>query len=494
MLDLLANFTPFSDQNQSPRNMYQCQMGKQTMGTPVHSFPYRADNKLYKIHTGQAPIVHSKLFKNFLMDEYPNGSNAILAVISYTGYDMEDSVIINRASFERGFGHGSVYKTINIDLKDIMSDETVERYQFANHRPPSKRKQGEEPNKLLYNNLSNDGFPYVGSWVQSGDPIYCIIDSLTGNDKVGRHKEKEAACIQAVKLFGSRNNNDVVEKASITLRFNRNPVIGDKFSSRHGQKGVVSMFWPQEDMPFTESGIYPDIIINPHAFPSRMTIGMLVESMAAKAGALLGTFQDGTPFQFHESGSQLAIDYFGEQLQAAGYSYYGSEPIYSGSSGCLMEADLYIGVVYYQRLRHMVLDKFQSRSLGPLNAITRQPVKGRKRGGGIRLGEMERDSLLSHGISFCLRDRLLHCSDAFLAHICIRCGDLVSTTTEPITSVTEGKETPLRTFCRNPKCKESQYINENQDSPSIEPIILPYIYWYLTNELQAMHISLTLKF
>ena len=172
----------------------------------------------------------------------------------------------------------------------------------------------------------------------------------------------------------------------------------------------------------------PDVIINPHAFPSRMTMGMLLESMAGKSGALQGKFQDATPFSFDEDNT--AVDYFGKQLAAQGYSYYGSEPLYSGVSGTVMHADIYLGVVYYQRLRHMVSDKSQVRAIGPVNSLTRQPIKGRKRHGGIRLGEMERDALLAHGSSFLLLDRLFNCSDKHVAYVCTnpKCGSLLAPT------------------------------------------------------------------
>lgn len=257
--------------------------------------------------------------------------------------------------------------------------------------------------------------------------------------------------------------------------------------------------WPHEDMPFSESGISPDIIINPHAFPSRMTIGMLVESMAGKSGSLHGTFQDATPFSFHESGDKVSVDYFGEQLQAAGYNYYGSEALYSGVSGCVMQADLFIGVVYYQRLRHMVSDKYQVRATGPVNELTRQPIKGRKKGGGIRLGEMERDSLLSHGTAFLLQDRLLNCSDRHVAYACCRCGDLLMSTTERCTvqttgqSVNEAVNKPkLRLFCRTPSCIKATKREDGNDE-AVEPIVLPYVYRYLVNELAGMNIKMKLE-
>mmetsp|Transcript_1430 Transcript_1430/g.1921 ORF Transcript_1430/g.1921 Transcript_1430/m.1921 type:complete len:1240 (+) Transcript_1430:30-3749(+) len=491
MLSLIASLTPFSDYNQSPRNMYQCQMGKQTMGTPAHSLPFRTDNKLYRLQNPQAPVVQTSRHGEFKMDEYPNGTNAVVAVLSYTGFDMEDAMILNKGSFERGFGHASVYKTVQVDL---AAEAKMASSSTKNEHAPSMKF-----GNASYQNLGNDGFPEIGTYVEKGDPIYCVVDEVSGRDRVTRHKERERAYIQHIRLLGSENGKIAENKASITMRFNRNPVIGDKFSSRHGQKGVLSILWPQEDMPFSESGITPDVIINPHAFPSRMTIGMLIESMAGKSGALHGLFQDATPFSFHESGDKLAVDYFGEQLQMAGYNYYGSEPLYSGVSGCLMQADLYIGVVFYQRLRHMVSDKYQVRATGPVNQLTRQPIKGRKKGGGIRLGEMERDSLLSHGTAFLLHDRLLNCSDKHVAYACNRCGDLLSPTTERNTVLSTGQgpkdslhRARLRLFCRNAKCRDA-VKQEGGNDEAVEPIILPYIYRYLVNEMAAMNVKMTLE-
>lgn len=225
-------------------------------------------------------------------------------------------------------------------------------------------------------------------------------------------------------------------------------------------------------MPFTESGMTPDVIINPHAFPSRMTIGMFVESMAGKAGALHGICQDATPFQFNEN--ETAIDFFGHQLKEAGFNYYGNEPMYSGICGRELHADIYIGVVYYQRLRHMVSDKYQVRTTGPVDPITHQPVKGRKRAGGIRFGEMERDSLLAHGVSFCLQDRLMNCSDYSTAYVCKLCGSILS----PVIANENGKH---RVICRT--CETSQGVVD---------VAVPYVFRYMATELMAMNIRLRL--
>ena len=302
LLSLIASLTPYSDYNQSPRNMYQCQMSKQTMGTPFHSIPYRTDNKFYKIQNPQAPIVQTSRHSEYKIDNYPNGTNAVVAVLSYTGFDMEDSVIINKSSYERGFKHASVYKTIAVDLKEqnkLANKPGADppKLRFGNRARKSRRQSEsgeEEEDGKHFSNLGIDGFPEVGTWVNEGDKLCAMVDENTGNVEGIKHKEKEKACIQAVRLLGETGSafgEKGDDKISMTLRFPRNPVIGDKFASRHGQKGVLSILWPQVDMPFSESGISPDIIINPHAFPSRMTIGMLIESMAAKAGALHGKYQ-----------------------------------------------------------------------------------------------------------------------------------------------------------------------------------------------------------
>ncbi|GMI24739.1 hypothetical protein TeGR_g9753 [Tetraparma gracilis] len=493
MLSLIASMTPFSDYNQSPRNMYQCQMGKQTMGTPAHALPHRTDNKMYRIQNPQAPIVQTQRHGEYNMDDYPNGCNAVVAVLSYTGFDMEDAMILNKSSYERGFGHASVYKTKTVDLKEEASHSGGGKFRFSNVKKPKPDADGDGENELIADTIGVDGLPQVGQWVSEGDPLYTYVDDLTGKEKIGRHKEMEKACVQHVRLLGpepgaGKGKDEGLERLSVTLRIPRNPVIGDKFSSRHGQKGVMSILWPSVDMPFSESGISPDIIINPHAFPSRMTIGMLIESMAGKSGALHGKFQDATPFQFHENGDKLAVDHFGEQLQEAGYSYYGSEPLYSGVSGQCMHADLYIGVVLYQRLRHMVSDKYQVRATGAVNQLTRQPIKGRKKGGGIRLGEMERDALLSHGTAFLLHDRLMNCSDKHIGYCCGRCGGVLSPQTKRETTLSAGTSSSrmkLVMTCIEVGCRDLPEM--------VEPVALPYVFKYLSFELAGMGIKMQVE-
>ncbi|CAK7238968.1 MAG: DNA-directed RNA polymerase I subunit RPA2 [Sporothrix thermara] len=450
MLSILANMTPFSDFNQSPRNMYQCQMGKQTMGTPGTAIRYRTDNKTYRIQTGQTPVVRAPLHNAYGFDNFPNGANAVVAVISYTGYDMDDAMIINKSALERGFGYGSIYKTKKITLKDDSRTRTAKHvtkmFGFAPNAFVSGQARGM---------LDDDGLPYVGLKIKEGDAL-CAWHTVSadysgalvnrdGQTHYEKYKDSEEAYVEEVRIIGNENGNEPNQTISIKLRVPRVPLIGDKFSSRHGQKGVLSQKWPSIDMPFSESGIQPDVIINPHAFPSRMTIGMFVESLAGKAGALHGLAQDCTPFQFDEENT--AGDYFGHQLMKAGFNYHGNEPMYSGITGEELAADIYVGVVYYQRLRHMVNDKYQVRTTGPVVPTTGQPIKGRKRGGGIRVGEMERDALLAHGTAFLLQDRLLNCSDYSRTWICRTCGSFLSV--QPTVSPFVGKRKAINTVrCR----------------------------------------------
>ncbi|KAG5339166.1 hypothetical protein C0989_005293 [Termitomyces sp. Mn162] len=528
-LSILANLTPFSDFNQSPRNIYQCQMGKQTMGTPSTALRHRTDNKLYRLQSGQSPVVRPALHNTYAMDAFPNGTNAIVAVISYTGYDMEDAMILNKSAHERGFAYGTVYKSQIIDLKDVKGAVKSSSAPTLHFGIGKDIKLSGDRIHPCVETIDLDGLPYIGAIVGPGEPLVAYIDDNRNRTQFVKYKGDETAHIDQVRLIGNDTGDSELQKVQITLRITRSPVIGDKFSSRHGQKGVCSQKWPAIDMPFSESGMQPDVIINPHAFPSRMTIGMLVESMAGKAGAMHGLAQDATPFKFSEK--DTAIDYFGEQLLAAGYNYYGNEPMYSGITGKEFAADIYLGVVYYQRLRHMVLDKFQVRTTGPVDPVTRQPVKGRKRAGGIRFGEMERDALIAHGTSFLLQDRLMNCSDYSTAWVCRTCGSLISLGYEDISlgEVSIGESSSIKAsgpggeYCRSCRAaaaeeeeKERQTLETGQHLqrpkadvhiaiPSqhvlgraskggdLDVVAVPYVFRYLCAELASMGIAVSLE-
>jgi DNA-directed RNA polymerase I subunit RPA2 len=305
MLSAIASCTPWSDYNQSPRNMYQCQMGKQTMGMPMHSFCYRPDTKLYRLHTPQRPIALTAAYDQLHVDEYPLGTNAVVAVLAYTGYDMEDAMIVNKGSMERGLMHATLYKTEVVSVP-VGSEEVFGR-RNTDHRTGNRKAAAAAAaaEKLAPDAaIDADGAPRPGSIIEPGSAVASVVHRATGRARLQKVKGADRAVVDRVSLMqapGQRGKKET--KMAVTLRYDRNPIIGDKFSSRHGQKGVLSFLWPEEDLPYVErTGVRPDILINPHAFPSRMTIGMLVESMASKAGALDGNFIDASPFQAARDG------------------------------------------------------------------------------------------------------------------------------------------------------------------------------------------------
>uniref|UniRef100_A0A8R1DTA8 DNA-directed RNA polymerase subunit beta n=1 Tax=Caenorhabditis japonica TaxID=281687 RepID=A0A8R1DTA8_CAEJA len=475
LFSFAGNLIPFPDHNQSPRNVYQCQMGKQTMGTAVHAWHSRADNKMYKLQFPQQPLLKLEAYEKYEMDEYPLGTNACVAVISYTGYDMEDAMTINKASYQRGFAHGTVIKVERINLVTDTERKTI----F--HKSPSEE----------INTVGSDGLPIPGRRYFMDEVYYVTFNMETGAFKTHKFHYAEPAYCGFVRIVQQGDGDAGAKHALIQWRIERNPIIGDKFASRHGQKGINSFLWPVESLPFSETGMVPDIIFNPHGFPSRMTIGMMIESMAGKAAATHGESYDASPFVFNEENT--AINHFGELLTKAGYNYYGNETFYSGVDGRQMEMQIFFGIVYYQRLRHMIADKFQVRATGPIDPITHQPVKGRKKGGGIRFGEMERDAIIAHGTSFVLQDRLLNCSDRDLAYACRRCGSLLSV----LMSSRAGSHL-LKKKKNNLDDNEPIDYTETQrcrtcfQDDQVYLLQVPRVFRYLTAELAAMNVKIKL--
>ena len=482
VLNDLACQIPFLIHNQSPRNMYQCQMAKQTMGSSSLAQTYRADNKMYRLYTPQDPLVASSSFQNLGFTDFPSGVNAVVAVLSYTGYDIEDAMIINKSAYERGFMHGCVTKTLQVDFgkKDgpkkpsgkflFQNEEYRTQYEQVSRSAVKIDPNLEEPFYQAETSKTDiDGLPKIAEKVVSGNQYLVYNDLSTHTNKRKYYKASEPAYIESV-CINSAPENAECSSANIKMRLPRNPVTGDKFSSRHGQKGVMSFLWPQKDMPFSEQGICPDIIINPNAFPSRMTIGMLIESLTGKNCALRGEKIRSDAFEPCDWKSVAT------KLQEKGFNRLGTELLYSGVYGVTMKAEIYQGLVYYQRLRHMVKDKAQARATGPIDALTRQPVKGRKKGGGIRFGEMERDALIAYGVASILKERLMESSDVSTGFVCSICGDLLA-------AFEKNNELFKR---KDLKCS----MCENQQQGKVTKVEIPYILRYLTNELAAMNIRL----
>ncbi len=330
--------------------------------------------------------------------------------------------------------------------------------------------------------IDQDGLPHVGATIWPGNNQYSIINKSNGRAQNHVLKGEEVAVVDQVAVIGGDSKGGV-DKVNVKMRFNRNPVIGDKFASRHGQKGILSYLYRDVDMPWCEqTGMRPDIIFNPHGFPSRMTIGMIIESLASKSGALRGEFKDATPFATAYGDNTNLIESFGQELLDCGFHKNGTEKLISGITGEELEAEIYIGIVYYQRLRHMVSDKFQVRSTGPINNQTKQPIKGRKVGGGIRFGEMERDALIAHGVSYLTYDRLHLSSDYFVGDVCCGCGQLITTAaTKPVVSAhAAGGGGGRRNEVTCLMCKSNSKIKK---------LAIPYVFKYLVTELASVNIK-----
>ncbi|XP_953002.1 DNA-directed RNA polymerase I, second largest subunit, putative [Theileria annulata] len=462
ILSLSASLTPFSNHNQSPRNMYQCQMLKQSVGIPFHSQFYRSEVKTYVLTSLQRPLVATKEYEKMGFQDYPTGVNCVVAIIAHSGFDMEDAMILNKASVDRGLFNSFIYKSKVVDLNSQYSSnkERGGTVEYFNNM--------DKDSKLIVKKLDFDGLPRLGEKLTKNSPFYRIEEKGKNNimnDRVVKYTD-EPAIVDQITLVGKSDLTvgDKIscpglkhDRAIIKLRVLRSPIVGDKFASRHGQKGILSAVWPTEDMPFLENGIVPDVIFNPHGLPSRMTIGKLIEGMAGKVASIYGKPQDSTCFQTYYSenndkGNEEmeevdVVDYFGKSLISAGYEYYGTESMYCGTLGTEIQTHIFVGLIYYQRLRHMVSDKAQVRATGPVDTITKQPVKGRKNLGGIRFGEMERDALIAHGTANLLQDRLLHCSDAHMAYVCPKCGSILSPSISSLEANTK-RQVSICTICQ----------------------------------------------
>ncbi|AET41578.1 DNA-directed RNA polymerase III core subunit RET1 Ecym_8300 [Eremothecium cymbalariae DBVPG len=417
VLGAVAGLIPYPHHNQSPRNTYQCAMGKQAIGAIAYNQFKRIDTLLYLMIYPQQPMVKTKTIELIDYDKLPAGQNATVAVMSYSGYDIEDALVLNKSSIDRGFGRCETRKKTTTILKrypnhtqDIIGGMRVDE----NGEPIWQHKS-----------LGPDGLGEVGMKVESGQiyinksvPTNASDSVLTQSQSQYReapiiYRAPEPSHIDQVMMSVSDNDQALIK---VLLRQNRRPELGDKFSSRHGQKGVCGIIVQQEDMPFNDQGICPDIIMNPHGFPSRMTVGKMIELVSGKAGVLNGTLEYGTCF----GGSKLAD--MSEILINNGFNYSGKDMLYSGITGECLQAYVFFGPIYYQKLKHMVLDKMHARARGPRAVLTRQPTEGRSRDGGLRLGEMERDCVIAYGASQLLLERLMLSSDAFEVDVCDKCG------------------------------------------------------------------------
>lgn len=487
ILGVVAGLVPYPHHNQSPRNTYQCAMGKQAIGTTALNQYERFDSLLYTLIYPQKPLVKSRTLDLINFDKVPGGQNASMCVMSYSGYDIEDAIVLNKASIDRGFGRCMVVRKHNTILKTYPDNSKDECR--AKQRPEDFKDGAEDPRYKRQEFLDDDGLVTPGEVIDYGHVLINKVTPPAETINLGRmggraddqpndvmapqHKPEdykrapvtyrgtEKTVVDKVLITNGEQENPVVK---VLLRQVRRPEVGDKFSSRHGQKGVCGLIVNQEDMPFSEQGIVPDLIMNPHGFPSRMTVGKMIEIVAGKAGALEGRQAYGSAFG-EATGNADKIEEVCEQLVRNGYRYHGKDYFTSGTTGEPIKGYIFAGPVFYQKLKHMVMDKMHARAKGPRAVLTRQPTEGRSRDGGLRLGEMERDCLISYGASNLIMERLMFSSDAFTANVCEGCGLL-------------GYEG----WCQ--RCRRGDKVSS---------IKLPYACKLLFQELQSMNVATRLR-
>tara|TARA_Y100000992_G_scaffold40874_1_gene22916 strand:- start:5731 stop:9288 length:3558 start_codon:yes stop_codon:yes gene_type:complete len=417
---ILASCIPFPETNQSPRNTYQCAMGKQAMGIYVSNFKDRMDKTAYVLTYPMRPLVDTRVMSMIQLNNIPSGSPVMVAIATTTGYNQEDSVLVNKGSLDRGLFQATIYHTEKDEDKKIHGDQEIRC------KPdPSKTKGMKFAN---YDKINKDGVVDENTLLEDKDIIiakmFPIKENRNDHTKIIKYEDQSKIIRTHEETYVDKNymqrNGEGYNLCKSKNRALRKPVIGDKMSSRHGQKGTIGNIIPECDMPFTQNGIKPDIIINPHAIPSRMTIAQLKETILGKILVELGLYGDGTSF------GDLEISEICNKLQDIGYESRGNELMYDGLTGKQIECSIFIGPVFYQRLKHMVTDKQHSRSIGPMVNLTRQPAEGRSRDGGLRFGEMERDCCISHGISEFTKERIYNASDKYSVHICKSCGFIAS--------------------------------------------------------------------
>jgi DNA-directed RNA polymerase II subunit RPB2 len=419
---VMCNLINFLEHNPVTRNSFSCGQSKQACSLYNTNYQLRMDKMSVVLNNGQIPLVKTRYLQWINHEENPYGENAIVAIMCYTGYNVEDAILINEGALQRGLFRTTYYTTYEaFEEKETqkVDDDTLvlKEITFSNFEKDKdivRTRIGKDYSWL-------DDYGLVKENTEINDTITIIgmsqtVDNIT-KQKIDCSVFTKKGQLGMVDKAFMTNDEEGKRIAKVRIREERIPNLGDKFASRAGQKGTVGMILPEANMPFTKDGIRPDIIINPHALPSRMTIGQMIETIIGKGCSMNGTFGDCTAFMANDK-----ISLFGKVLVQNGFHCKGDEIMYDGMSGKQIEASVFIGPTYYMRLKHMVKDKINYRARGPNTNITRQPVEGRANDGGLRIGEMERDSLLSHGISSFLQESMMERSDKYEMAICNQTG------------------------------------------------------------------------
>ncbi len=483
ILGVMGNQIVYPENNQLPRDLFFCGQAKQAVSVFSTAFNSRIDKSSLMLHYGQMPLVKSRYLEHINHEENPYGVNAIVAIMSYSGYNVEDAVLLNRASVERGLFATTYYS---------MYESREESEQVAGASITSQFMNTDDPDVLG----RKAGYDYAGLDPMGFLPVDTIITekqivigkAASSVNSPGEYRDQSVGTKKGAKGTVDRvyvsEGEDGFRVAKMRVREWRTPAQGDKMCSRCGQKGTAGLIVDEENMPFLEDGTRPDIIINPHALPSRMTIGQLVESLVGRVSVEYGNFGDCTAF---ENKGQKIIEY-GEMLARAGFSATGNSTLYDGQSGQQLESQIYIGPTYYMRLKHMTKDKINHRGRGPRTQLTRQPVQGRANDGGLRIGEMERDGLIGHGMADMLQGSMMNRSDDFKLAVC--------NTSGTIAVYNEARDVFLSPYHDGPLAferGEEGGVNNTtvqRHGTSFSIVRVPYSFKLLWQELQAMNIAM----
>jgi DNA-directed RNA polymerase beta subunit len=484
ILGVMGNMIIYPENNPVTRNSFSCGQSKQAVSVYHSNYQMRIDKTGVVLNYGQIPLIKSRYLEYINNEEQPYGVNAIVAIMCYGGYNVEDAILINEASIHRGIFRTTYYSSYETrEESSKVTGSTNSKFLNIEKNNVIGKKQGYDYSFL-------DEYGLVKENTEINDKIILIgkVNSSVNNkdvltdDSVKTKKGQLGFVDKSFITLGEEGFN----VAKVRVREERLPAIGDKMASRAGQKGTLGLIIPEEDMPFTDDGIRPDLIINPHAIPSRMTIGQIVESLFGKVCVNYGAFGDCTAFQV--KGSNYST--YAPMLVESGFHSSGNQILYNGMNGFQLAADIYIGPTYYMRLKHMVKDKINYRARGPNTVLTRQPVQGRANDGGLRIGEMERDGVLAHGMSYFLNESFMvrgEKQDYYIA-VCNKTGSIAIYNQARNLFLSPYADGPIK-FNTNPDNSQS-IINLSRFGRSFSILRVPYAFKLLIQELLTMNVQM----